>query len=396
MALALASVALVARAEAPSPAPTASSHRTPRQGLWVPCEGSVRVLDDPGRIPKLIADARALGTTDLFVQVYRGGRSWFDSSIADAAPHRALHGADALAKLLDAAHANGLRVHAWMNALSLSENRSATLLARLGPDAVQVDRRSRSVLSYPDLEVPPPDRAYYRMGTRQVWLDPAAPSVPDTLAALVAELVTRHPTLDGVHLDYIRHPDVLPFSPGSRFGVGLDFGYGAASRARFQRETGLTAPLGDSVANADRFDDWRRERVTEVVRRVGDAARAAKPTIEISAAVWAYADRAYLSIFQDWRGWIDTRLIDFAVPMAYTTDDRLLRYLAAASVGGVGGNRVWIGLGSWLFASDPARARAQRDLALAVDPTGIALFSYDAIHDAPALRAALVRNGAAR
>ncbi len=357
----------------------------------------MRVLDDPARIPRLIADARALGTTDLFVQVYRGGRSWFDSDLADAAPHRRTrdrNGKDALAQLLDAAHANGLRVHAWMNALSLSENRNAALLARLGPDAVQVDRRGRSVLTYPDLEVPAPDRGYYRMGTRQVWLDPAAPSVPDTLAAIVAELVTRYPTLDGVHLDYIRHPDVLPFSPGSRFGVGLDFGYGAASRARFERETGLSAPLGDSLANADRFDDWRRDRVTEVVRRVGVAARIAKPSIELSAAVWAYADRAYLSIFQDWRGWLETRLIDFAAPMAYTTDDKLLRYLIASSVGGVGGDRVWIGLGSWLFASDPARARTQRELALAARPAGIALFSYDAIADAPALRAALVQTPA--
>jgi len=359
----------------------------------------VRVLDDPARIPRLIADARALGTTDLFVQVYRGGRSWFDSKLADATPHRNARdrkGADALAQLLDAAHANGLRVHAWMNALSLSENRKATILARLGPDAVQVDRRGRSVLSYPDLEVPAPDRAFYRMGTRQVWLDPATPSVPDTLAAIVTELVTHYPTLDGVHLDYIRHPDVLPFSPGSRYGVGLDFGYGAASRARFERETGLAAPLGDSLANADRFDDWRRERVTDVVRRVGVAARAAKPSIEVSAAVWAYADRAYLSIFQDWRGWLEAHLVDFAVPMAYTTDDRLLRYLAAANVGGVGGDRVWIGLGSWLFAADPARARTQRELALAVRPAGIALFSYDAIVEAPALRAALSQSGVKR
>ncbi len=406
LALALAAIALVARAEAPSPAPVLPApvavQQAPvavRQGLWVPCEGSVRVLDDPARIPKLIADARALGTTDLFVQVYRGGRSWFDSELADASPHRSTRdrtGTDALARLLDAAHANGLRVHAWMNALSLSENRNAAILARLGPDAVQVDRRGRSVLTYPDLEVPPPDRAYYRMGTRQVWLDPAAPSVPDMLAAIVAELVTRYPTLDGIHLDYIRHPDVLPFSPGSRFGVGLDFGYGAASRARFERETGLAAPIGDALANADRFDDWRRDRVTDVVRRVGVAARNAKPSIEVSAAVWAYADRAYLSIFQDWRGWLEARLLDFAVPMAYTTDDRLLRYLAAASIGGVGGDRVWLGLGSWLFASDPARARTQRELALAVRPAGIALFSYDAIADAPALGAALSQSVATR
>jgi uncharacterized lipoprotein YddW (UPF0748 family) len=229
------------------------------------------------------------------------------------------------------------------------------------------------------------------MGTRQVWLDPAAPSVPDTLAAVVTELVTTYPTLDGVHLDYIRHPDVLPFVPGARFGVGLEFGYGAASRARFERETGLAAPYGGSLANADRFDEWRRERVTEVVQRVGVAARAANPTIEVSAAVWAYADRAYLSIFQDWRGWLESKLVDFAVPMAYTSDDRMLRYLGASLVRGVGGDRVWLGLGSWLFASDPARARRQRDAALAFQPAGISLFSYDAIADSEALRGALAQ-----
>jgi uncharacterized lipoprotein YddW (UPF0748 family) len=228
------------------------------------------------------------------------------------------------------------------------------------------------------------------MGTRQVWLDPAVPAVADTLAALAAEIATKYPSLDGIHLDYIRHPDVLPFVPGSRFGVGLDFGYGAASRARFERETGVPAPSGAALENADRWDAWRRDRVTEVVTRVAVAARAVRPSIELSAAVWAYADRAYLAIFQDWRGWLDAKLLDFAVPMAYTTDDRLLRYLAASAVGGVGGDRVWLGLGAWLFASDPARARAQRDAALALHPKGISLFSYDAIADAPALRAALV------
>ena len=113
IAASLALAAVGARAEAPRP----------RVALWVPCEGSARVLDDPKvRIPKLVADAKALGATDLFVQAYRGGRAWFDSQIADAAPQRAVRartGVDAFAALLDAAHAQGLRVHAWMNALSL-------------------------------------------------------------------------------------------------------------------------------------------------------------------------------------------------------------------------------------------------------------------------------------
>jgi uncharacterized lipoprotein YddW (UPF0748 family) len=383
----------------PAPAPAAPPPRAApaapgaRLALWVPCEGSVRVLDDSSRVPALIADARALGATDLFVQVYRGGRAWFSSSVADASPHRAARersGSDPLARLLVEAHAAGLRVHAWVNALSLATQREAAILRRLGPDAVMVDRRGRSVLDYPELDFPPPDRDFYRMGTPQVWLDPAAPSVGETLAALVGELLARYPRLDGVHLDYIRHPDVLPFSPGSRFGVGVDFGYGGASRARFQRETGLVAPFGDSLANADRWDEWRRERVTEVVLRVASAARAARPKVEVSAAVWTYADRSYLSLFQDWRGWLEDGLLDFAVPMAYTRDDRLLRYLASAALGGVGGGRVWIGLGVWLFADEPGRARAQLDAMRALNPPGLSLFSYDAIAGAPSLRAELL------
>ena len=374
------------------PSPAVPILGSPRVALWVPCEGSRRVLDDPARIPALIASARSLGASDLFVQVYRGGRAWFSSAIADASPQRAASqrsGVDPLERLLAAAHAGGLRVHAWVNLLSLAETRDGPILRRVGPDAIQVDRRGRSVLAYPDLQLPEPDRSWYRMGTPQVWLDPAAPAVAETLAALVSELVTRYPALDGLHLDYIRHPDVLPFIPGSRFGVGLDFGYGEASRARFQRETGLAAPFGGSLDNSERWDAWRRERVTEVAARAASAARAAHPGIEVSAAVWAYADRAYLSLFQDWRGWLEVGLLDFAVPMAYTRDDRLLRYMAQASLGGVGGDRVWIGLGAWLFAAEPARARAQLELVRGLHPAGVALFSYDAIADAPALRAGL-------
>lgn len=353
----------------------------------------MRVLDDPARIPALVADARALGATDLFVQVYRGGRAWFASTRVDDGPHEAVRartGVDAFAALLEQAHAAGLRVHAWMNALSLSTRRDAALLERLGPDAVMVDRRGRSVLDYPDLDLPEPDRRWYRMGTPQVWLDPAVPAVGAELAALVGELVVRYPALDGVHLDYIRHPDVLPFVPGSRFGVGLDFGYGPVSRARFQRETGLVAPMGDELGPADRWDEWRRERVTEVVLRVASAARGAKPSIETSAAVWAFADRAYLSLYQDWRGWLEDGLLDFAVPMAYTRDDRLLRYVARGALGGVGGERIWIGLGAWLFEREPARARAQLDAVRALEPAGVSLFSYDALAQAPALRASLL------
>jgi uncharacterized lipoprotein YddW (UPF0748 family) len=360
--------------------------------LWVLAEGSQRVLENPERIPALLETARSLGASDLFVQVYRGGRAWFDSSAADAGPYRALlekTGVDTLAQLITAAHEADLRVHAWVNVLSLASNRDAPIVRDLGRQSVMVDRVGRSVLDYPKLDLPEPDRRFVRMGTPAVWLDPAAPGVTDRLAFIFGELLTRYPELDGLHLDYIRYPDVLPFAPGSRFGVGMDFGYGAATRARFRAETGLESPFGDSLANANRWDDWRRDQVTGLVATVRIAARTAHPGVALSAAVWAWADRAYLSLGQDWRRWLEDGLLEFAVPMAYTLDDRILRYQTAAFAGLPTSNRIWIGLGTWLFAKRPERALEQIRIAEESGAAGDALFSWDSIADTPALEAAL-------
>lgn len=386
-------VALCALALLASPAWGDASDRP--LGLWVLAEGSQRVLEHPERIPALVADARALGATDLFVQVYRRGVAWWPSAHTEPAESyreaRASQtsGPEPLARLIAAAHAAGLRVHAWVNVLSLADNAEAAVVRALGPGALQVDRRGRSILAYPEMEMPEPEAPHLRMGTPALWLDPASPGVPGWYAQLVKELFTLHPQLDGLHLDYIRYPDVLPFAPGSRFGVGMDFGYGAATRARFTEATGHVAPFGDALRNADAWDDWRRAELSALVARLRGALRAAAPRARLSAAVFAWTDRAYLSVYQDWLGWLESGLLDFAVPMLYTRDDRLLRYQAAAFAGGLASERVWTGLGAWLFRATPERAVEQLRAVDALGVAGRALFSWDALADAPALRAAL-------
>jgi uncharacterized lipoprotein YddW (UPF0748 family) len=370
------------------------------RGLWVLAEGTEQVLEDAQKLAPLVTRARALGTTDLFVQVYRGGRAWYDATLADPTPYTALverNGVDTLAELIDLAHSEGLRVHAWANVLSLSHNKQAPILEDLGREAILVDRHGRSILDYPSLEVPLPDGAWYRMGTRGVYLDAAAPGVAERLIATLRELVERYPQLDGLHLDYIRQPGALPFVPGSRFGVGLDFGYGEASVLRFQRETRLSGPYRDSLnpdprqlINANSWDDWRRDKVTELVAGIRAATLEVRPGLVISAAVNSYVDRAYLSLAQDWKRWLEEGLIDLAVPMVYTRDDRLLRYQLDAFARAPHGDRIWTGLGTWLFASRPAGALHQIELARAAGTRGDALFSYDAIAERPALEAALV------
>jgi uncharacterized lipoprotein YddW (UPF0748 family) len=253
----------------------------------------------------------------------------------------------------------------------------------------------RALSRYPKLDIPEPDRSYYRMGTPAVWLDPAAPGVAGYLAATFAELMVRYPELDGLHLDYIRYPGVLPFAPGSRFGVGLDFGYGETTRARFQSETGLAAPLGDDLRNANRWDEWRREKMNELVATLRAAARSARPEAPeneqplFSAAVGNYAERVYLAEAQDWKRWIEDGLLDFAIPMAYTLDDRMFRYSVEGFASGPRSERIWIGQGTWLFANHPERALAQLEVARSAGARGEVLFSYDSIAEAPALRDAL-------
>lgn len=376
------------------PVPSDEAESRPR-GLWVLAEGSVRVLDDPERIPALLARALELGASDLFVQVYRGGRVFYPTTleVESAGVPGAASDVDAFGTLLNQAHRVGLRVHAWVNLLSLSTRRDAELIDDLGREAILVDRKGRSILDYPALEVPEPDRQAYRMGTRGVYLDPAVPAVRTHLVTLMQDLVERYPTLDGLHYDYIRHPGVLPFIPGSRFGVGLDFGYGAVSRARYRAQTGQPDPIAGAPAGVVRgsasWDAWRRDQVTALVEEIATATRAVRTDLILSAAVIAYVDRAYLTLAQDWRGWLETGAIDLAMPMVYTLDDRLFRYQVETFAGWLQADRIWPGVGVWLFEHAPERALRQLAILQETGLPGELLFSDDALADSPSLAAAV-------
>jgi uncharacterized lipoprotein YddW (UPF0748 family) len=375
-------------------AATAAPRSPAVRGLWVLAEGSVRVLDDPARVAPLLDRAGRLGVTDLFVQVYRGGRAFYPADPAfERAPEVGRFAVDPLALLIQDAHARGMRVHAWVNVLSLSTRRDAKLLADLGREVILVDRRGRSLLDYPEFDLPQPDRQFYRMGTPGLYLDPAVPSVRQRILATFGDLVERYPDLDGLHLDYIRHPDLLPFIPGSRFGVGLDFGYGAIARARYRAETGRADPIEGAapgvVRDAEAWDEWKRAQVTTLVEEIRATTQAIHPGLTLSAAVISHVERAYLTLAQDWPGWLASGALDRVIPMVYTRDEPLLRYQLEGYVGLTGSDRIWPGLGVWLFEAEPARAVAQLERLRSLPFSGEVLFSDDAIAQSPGLLEAL-------
>jgi len=350
-------------------------------GLWVEAEGPNQTLDDLGRLEAMVRTAADAGIANLYLQVYRGGRSWHASDLADDEPYRraiARQRYDPLQFTLGLAHSKGLRVHAWMNLFNLGKRREGPVQARLGPAAITRDNRGRSLLDY-DVSRPPGNEGKWVMlDTPGYWLDPGDSQVQAALTALVEELVSRYPTLDGVHFDYIRYPYGIPTVPGSRYSNGLDFGYGERSVARFQAETGFSAfAAKDDPSVAQRWDDWRREQLGRFLRHVRGQLRRLKRDLVLSAALLAWPDRAYLSAYQDWRLWLEEGLLDQGIVMNYTRDGRLARYLTRQAVAFRGRSKLFVGLGAYALLDQPDLLAQQIRDGRQEGADGIVLFSYD-------------------
>jgi uncharacterized lipoprotein YddW (UPF0748 family) len=265
-----------------------------------------------------------------------------------------------------------------MNLFNLGKRREGPVQARLGQAAFTRDNRGRSLLDY-DFSRPPGDEGKWVMlDTPGYWLDPGDSQVQAALTALVEELVSRYPTLDGVHFDYIRYPYGIPTVPGSRYSNGLDFGYGERSVARFQAETGFSAfAAKDDPSVAQRWDDWRREQLGRFLRHVRGQLRRLKRDLALSAALLAWPDRAYLSAYQDWRLWLEEGLLDQGIVMNYTRDGRLAHYLTRQAVAFRGRSKLFVGLGAYALLDQPDLLAQQIRDARQQGADGVVLFSYD-------------------
>jgi uncharacterized lipoprotein YddW (UPF0748 family) len=125
------------------------------------------------------------------------------------------------------------------------------------------------------------------------------------------------------------------------------------------------------------WQDFRRDRLTALVRRLRAAAVARRPGTMVSAAVAPDIDIARESRGQDWPLWIGSGIIDAVCPMAYSTDpDTYVRQVTAARTASEG-RLLFAGIGAYrLPLSQTVR---HIELARLAGADGIALFSYDSL-----------------
>ena len=353
----------------------------PRRFLWVEVLGTPPAISSPDSIGLLFDDAERLGVTDLLVQVYRAGDAWFKSSFANHGDLDRL-GFDPLSLCIDQGRKRGIKVHAWINLLNLAENKNARILSVVGKEVLLTDNLDVRVDRYSSEGRPPDDRSkFFSLGSPGLWLDPGNPSVVRYQFALISELLNKYPNLDGIHLDYFRYPYLLPIRPSSGVPFGFDFGYGRTSKRLFEREIGeSSAFVSDSktgqkpsgAAISRKWDQWRRSRLDKFIV---DVNRNLNNDQELTVAVLSWSDRAYLSSYQDWRGWLQKGLVDGVMPMAYTKDMDHFGYMIqqGAAFGGFRG-QVYAGIGTWIL--DDLEIQEQIEKALTSGAAGTALFSY--------------------
>ena len=137
--------------------------------------------------------------------------------------------------------------------------------------------------------------------------------------------------------------------------------------------------------NCDLWDNWRRDSVTAFVRAAGKLVKGGNSKMQASAAVFAYASRAYASYFQDWRRWKEEGTLDFVVPMNYNTDSRRVKYQTQVAVSSAGKGKVYIGLGAYLLTGKPDVLLQQIRESMRQGAGGVVLFSYDAMLKRPSL-----------
>jgi hypothetical protein len=273
--------------------------------------------------------------------------------------------------LAHAAEKAGLRFHRWVWILNRTGDE---WVKEHHPEWFTVSRNGESSL------VKPPYVGYYQ------WLCPTRPEVRKYLARHVSE-VARHPKVHGVHLDYIRHCDViLPSGLWAKYGLvqdhemaQFDFCYCVECRRAFLRQHG-TDPLDlpDPSASAE----WRRFRwdsVTTLVRELATAVKAERK--RITAAVFPTPTIARTLVRQSWDEWP----LDAVFPMLYNGFYRQdLHWIGNGVREDVAalppGRPVYAGLYLPDLTAD-ALAAAMRTAADA-GAAGVSLFEMDGITDA--------------
>ena len=344
---------------AQDPAPAAPQRE--ERALWV-TRYDYRTAADVRRV---FADAARLGATRVLFQV-RGNASTFYPSRLEPWSERlgpTGPGFDPLALACVEAKRHSLALEAWINLLPLWKGTG------------QPKDPRHPYRAHPEWVVVGSDGQPQRPNEHYLCANPALPQVRAHVAAVASEIAGTYP-VDAIHLDYVRYVLDLERS--------LDFSRDPIS---------LQAFGGDPDADPLGWSRFKASQVTQTVREVREAIRAARPSCGLSAAVYPTRE-SRAKVHQDVEAWVQAGLVDALYPMTYADqDEEFARRLRESLPLGAGRVPVYPGVAIRRHPQ-PAQTLGQIARLRAAGAPGFALFCYSACF-ASADRVELVTEDAA-
>lgn len=275
------------------------------RAFWA--DGFSEGFKTPEQVDTLIRRLQAANCNAVFAQMRKSGDAYYLSRYEPWANDNKQH-FDALAYLIEKAHAckPRIQVHAWINTCAVG---------RTYGNPFHIAEAHRDWLSISDT-----GEDYDGEATK---IDPGHPDANDWTARVYLDVV-RHYDVDGVHFDFVRYG-------------GPRFGFNPVSVARFNQRYGRT---GQPKWDDPLYMAWRREQVTNLVRKVYAMAYALDPAKAISAATITWGDGPHdvkgmtarqwwdaksapmTRVFQDWRGWMEEGILDLNCLMSYYQESK--------------------------------------------------------------------------
>ena len=355
------------------------------RALWVVREA----MTSPSEVSKMVKSAKEAGFNTLIVQVRGRGDAFYNARWEPRASSLENESSDfdPLAQTIQEAHAAGIKVHAWINTFLVAD---AAILPKSPdhamykhPEWLAVPRGIATELYRGD----PKSQTYsntlvsYAQNNKEelegIFFSPAHPGVKEQIYNLWIDITERY-DVDGLHFDYIRYPNEQ-----------FDFSRTSLDRFRSELEKTMSAEerkrLSDVSANdvlvyvntyPDRYAQFQRDQVTDLVERVYQGVKARKPQALVSAAVFANDKDAYEKRRQDWKLWLKRGILDVVCPMAYSKETATFARQIEVAVGAKGNNQVWAGIGSWLIPVNSSLEKVS--VAREKGAQGFILFSYNA------------------
>ncbi|MGB9717273.1 MAG: glycoside hydrolase family 10 protein [Thermoproteota archaeon] len=250
------------------------------------------------------------------------------------APLSEKYGWDLLREVVAKAREHGLQIYPYVNALAEGEAQPNFYLKE-----------------HPELAV---SSASGENG----WVDPSSEEYVNRLLSIVEETVSNY-DVDGLQLDRIRMPGPVIKAE--------------ASERLYREETGLS-PGGDE----ERWREFLRNQVSQVVRRVCEKARSVKRSLKLSAAVFPSPSNAALNQLQDWRKWVEEGWVDYVCTMAYAQGFYTFKAYVDEQKKACKPGKLYVGIGAWQLS--PSELKKQiRYVVVDSELPGVLLFNGDAL-----------------